>query len=93
MAKKRTKKQKQTARHSFTLSWKPSSSEAKSGSGVKRQFKSEAKTPTPKSATIESTVNPAQTNEVAKTRKNIIRSLILAGIILGTEVVLYFFWK
>jgi hypothetical protein len=93
MSKKRTKKQKQTARHDFLITWEPNASEAKSAKGVKRQIQNEPKIKHLSSTAEGNTVDSAQMSDIIKTQKNIIKSLILAGIILGTEVVLYFFWK
>lgn len=93
MAKKRTKKQKQTAKHRFTLSWEPSNFEAKSQRSVNRQFENELNSTSSKSNTDKSSMDSAQMNVLTQTRRNIIKSLILGGVILGTEVVLYFFWN
>jgi len=93
MAKKRTKNQKREAKHNFTFSWNPTSPEAKSGTHVKGQFKNEANSSSLDSNDSKNSIKSAQTEELVKTRKNIFKSLILAGIILALEFVLYFFWK
>jgi len=98
MAKRRTKSQKEKAKHSFTVSWKPTNSsriEAKKGyfeAGVNRQ----------KNFEPSSTTSPAQQNNIpvysgqivglASIKKDIRKSLILAALILASEVMIYLIW-
>jgi hypothetical protein len=93
MAKKRTRKQKTKAKHSFTLSWDPSTSEAKSSVGVKRQITNSAGSNLSNVTNKNYSIDSAQSEENSKIRKNIFKSLILAAFILGIQLVLYSFWK
>lgn len=93
MSKKRTKKQKSHAKYSFTLSWEPGTSEAKSKLRVNRQNAPEPQNAKPNSTYHNSPEYTVLSENIDKIKKNIIRSLILAGLILGSEIVLYFFWK
>jgi len=100
VAKRRTKKQKQSAKHKFTLSWKPSSlnqdfkAEKRSDKpDVKRQIQIDKKTEILKNIKTEIAVNSVKQNNLASIKKDILKSLILAGIILASEVVLYLIWK
>lgn len=92
MAKRRTKKDKLSARHQFALKWEPSLINNDLASGVKRQLKkqisaSNAKTQRSKSANI-----LAQEGSVKTIRLDIIKSLILASFILSLELVVYLVW-
>ncbi len=100
MAKRRTKKQKQRARHGFTVSWKPQKEKVKSGTkikpanpSVKRQLpdepkKNKADIKTPKKARYS-----GKDENLRTIRQDIIKSLVLAGLIVGLEIVLYLFLR
>ncbi len=93
MAKRRTKKQKQKAKHSFTIKWEPGSSnlnfEPSVNSQISNSKMSEANEPNlGKNAMI--TVKGLDLEGI---KKNIFRSLILAGLILASELVIYLIWK
>jgi len=98
MAKKRTRRQKETAKHQFSVQWKPSSgkknhkSEAKKDvfeADVKRQFKSEAEEGKFIPAKNKSTVDSDQKDNLKQIKKDITRSLIIAAIIIAAEMMLY----
>lgn len=94
MAKKRrTRKDKKEAKHTFTLSWEKGASERKKSDTVKGQSSSRHKkkqsgTKPPKNAKGKA---KAQFSEGIK--KDILKSLALAAIILSLEVMLYFIWS
>ena len=99
MAKRRTRKQKQEAKHRLTVSWKPSAlsseSEAKkstSEANVKRQITKDFRTEEPKIVKTKGADSMEQNLILASVKKDIAKSLILSGIILASEVVLYLFW-
>jgi len=92
MAKRRTKKEKIKAKHSFGYQW----SADKSGSytePVNRQF---VKAPKNKSAVLE---NSKSANLLDKDgnlgiiKKNMLKSLIISSLILSLELVLYLAWQ
>ncbi len=93
MGKRRTRKQKEAARHQFNISWTPKPERASTKANVKGQIINQ---PSPK---------PAQGQRAKKARllakegsfeaykKDTLKSLILASIILAAELVLYLAWK
>jgi hypothetical protein len=85
VGKRRTKKEKQRARHEFSLSW---SNEA----SVKGQFNSEADTRRAKPDRPESAKITANDASLKPLKRNIIKSLAIASLILALEVVLYLAW-
>ena len=92
MAKRRTKKQKQGARHTFNISWVPGEEIEAGKPGVKGQFNIEPKKPNPSSHKRESALNLAKDASLASIKKDIVKSLILVSLILALEVVLYLAW-
>lgn len=86
MAKRRTKKQKAAAKHTFNLSWAPPEP------GVKGQFNFEPKKPKASSHKHESAISLAKDGSLASIKKDIVKSLILVSLILALEVVLYLAW-
>ena len=99
MAKRRTRKQKEFAKHPVTISWKPSSSasgsEAKKTSfepNVKRQIQKYPKPEKLKSLRTQNSDYTGKISNLASIKKDVARSLILALIILASEVVLYLLW-
>ena len=97
MAKKRTKKQKQKAKHQFTVSWEPSSGlsstkhkRGKSDTPVKRQTKHPARQGKRKITKSEKATITAKDNNLASIKKDLIKSLMIASLVLSLEVVLYF---
>ena len=94
MAKRRTRKQKKGARHQFTLSWEPAKDEPKtntSEANVKGQNKkSEAKKKSVRNVKNYS-YSSAKSENLGTIKKDIIKSLILAGIIVASEIVIYLF--
>jgi len=100
MAKRRTRKQKEFAKHPVTISWKPSSSasgsEAKKTSfepNVKRQFNNENKNSNRSDVNLKGTYLSEKSYDLASIKKDMLRSLILATIIFASEIVLYFVWN
>jgi hypothetical protein len=95
MAKKRTRKQKIQAKHPFLISWeegKKERSKASLKAGVKRQSQ---KTIGHKSASKrheKSTHYSAEFDGLASVKKDIIKSLSIASLIVGIEIVLYLIW-
>lgn len=95
MAKRRTRKQKESAKHQFLISWSPSKetgSEAKIGTAepdVKRQIVIDERTKELKKKMNKYATDSEQSTTLASIRKDITKSLILAGLVIASEVVLY----
>ena len=85
MAKRRTRKQKQRAKHEFTVSWEPK--ESKGNPKTKRAINQTVEKDEAKNLKL------LQKNETSKIKKDIFKSLFLAGLIIGIEVALYFTWQ
>ena len=99
MKKRRTRKQKATANHEFTIRWNPTASETKTEpvkdkieASVKGQFNIEPKKPNPSSHKHESAMNLAKDGSLASIKKDIVKSLMVVSLILALEVVLYLAW-
>lgn len=93
MGKRRTRKQKEKAKHNFLLSWESSSNEAKSGGSVKRQFKNSLKSRKGKNKTSKKAKSKAKDESLIKIRHDIVKSLGLAVLIFGLEMVIYLVWS
>ncbi len=93
MAKRRTRKQKEKAKHQFTLSWQPEPTKATREADVKGQFKTK---PEPEKTQIfkrKKAKITAKPDGLASIRLDIIKSLLLASLILSLEVVIYLAWS
>lgn len=93
MAKRRTKKQKERAKHQFTLSWKPNSKTGTAKATVKGQKKLNQNTKKQKAPKRKSAYLMEKSVNLRIIRRDILKSLILASLILSLEVVLYLFWQ
>ncbi len=93
MTKRRTRKQKEKAKHTFTISWDGGYKERSADSSVKRQLARPSRQSPSKIAEDEKAKLLVKDVNLASTKKDIIKSLILAGFILASEVVLYLVWK
>lgn len=92
MTKRRTRKDKQQAKHQFTVSWSPGSSEAEnlnSEPSVKRQIITGSKLASKNFVKTKKASNLVKESNLASIKKDIIKSVALAGLILASEVVLY----
>lgn len=100
MAKRRTKKQKSQAKNQYLLNWYPSSKEfkiepkkSKSVPVVKGQFNNQIMSKAKKARVVKNTESKAKDASLALIRLDIIKSLVLASLILGVEVMLYLAWS
>ena len=93
MAKRRTKKDKSSARHKFTLQWEPSSKNSDLASSVKGQLKNQDSTVNTKPQNAKSADISAQESSGKNVRKDIIKSLILVSFVLSLELVVYLVWN
>ncbi len=101
MTKRRTRKQKEKAKHQFTVSWQPTKNtsdikagrpepqKASSKAIVKGQLEKGAKTPKFQKAKKENAKDTAKPEELASIRRDIFKSIILASLILSLEVMIY----
>ena len=88
MAKKRSRKQKQQARHTFTIKHDPASSEPKDQL-VKGQSKNDKSGTNTKASGTKKAQNKAKGVGLTQTKREIVKSVGLASLVLGLEVVIY----
>lgn len=88
MAKRRTKKQKQEAKHLFTLSWEPAVSGSTS-KPVKSQSKSENLGTTFQNKASKNAKKSEKDTEFVYLKRELTKTLLFASLILGLELVLY----
>lgn len=92
MAKRRTKKQKETAIHQFSVDWTKldaSSETGPAGQTVKGQKPPGLIQPRSKKSSFKNTNNKALSAESRLIKRDIVKSVSLAGLILSLELVLY----
>lgn len=96
MKKRRTRKQKEIAKHTFAIRWNPSPTDTKSEpakrkfeASVKGQFNITYKKDLPQAKTVKTSVISAKSDYLKRIRKDIARSLTIAALIIGIELVLY----
>lgn len=82
MAKRRTRKQKVQAKHKFIFE-----------PAVKGQFKNEPKTTLLSKPDSKKAKKLANLTDLVSLKSDIIRSLILASLVLGLEIMIYLAWK
>lgn len=92
MAKRRTRKEKETARYPF-ITWEKKSENKPRQASVKGQFKKSASNESGHKRKTENAENKEKDEDLALIKQNIIKSLILTSLILGSEIVLYLFWR
>jgi len=93
MAKKRSRKQKENANHQFLVSWSPSTTEAKPDKSVKGQKKSTNSGTISDKTTTKYASNKAERTELDRIRHEVKKSLSLASLVLGLELVIYLVWQ
>ena len=100
MAKRRTRKQKEKAKHRFVISRDPTGSAAKpqpkksnSEAVVKGQTKKRFSLKKSKKSKAKIADLLAKDSGLASIKRDIVKSLILASFILGLEIMLYLRWR
>ena len=100
MAKRRTKKQKRQAKHQFLLKWEPEKPIAKAKArktvsvpAVKGQIKNQADLNIKAKAKLKIADFQANNGGLASIKRDLVKSLIIASLVLALEVVLYLAWK
>jgi len=92
MAIRRTREDKINARHQFLYSWSDKATESQFEHNVKRQLKTELGVDSKDSETSKNVNILAQNGTLASIKRDLLKSLFLACLILGIEVVLYLAW-
>ncbi|MEK7113019.1 MAG: hypothetical protein AAB875_06940 [Patescibacteria group bacterium] len=92
MVKRRTRQQKERAHHAFLYSWQNEPERKQIRHDVKGQFKIEPKPVSNISRKAKNANLMAKDDSLASVKRDIVKSLILASLILGIEVVVYLAW-
>lgn len=94
MSSKRTKKQKEKARHPFLIRWeeKKDKNKANSEADVKGQNRRDPGHKIASKRTKKNAYSSGKDMVLASVKKDIIKSLSLASLIIGIEVMLYLIW-
>lgn len=100
MAKRRTKKQKRQAKHQFLLKWEPEKPITKAKAQktvsvptVKGQIKNQAGLSIKTKTKVKFADFQANNEALVLIKRDLVKSLIIASLILALEVVLYLAWK
>lgn len=89
MGKRRTKKQKLKAKRKFSVYFENEAETSSFEPVVKGQFKKSKKGSDSKLTEPKNAVPTAKVRGVKSIRRDIVKSIILASLILGTELVIY----
>ncbi len=92
MGKRRTRAEKEKAHHSFLYSWQGQPEKGPVRHDVKGQFKNEPDDISKKHRKANSANLMAKDDSLASVKRNMVKSLILASLILAAEVVVYLAW-
>jgi len=95
MTKKRTRKQKVEAHHRFSIEWQPALSSSKNNiasSNVNTQMKDDKNVKKSDQSSNDTAVLSDKSYSLASIKKEVIKSLILAALILASEIVIYLNW-
>lgn len=93
--KRRTKKDKINPKHSISISWDPDAVEAKkpsSEANVKRQLPNEKSRIQSSNRTLKLAKDTEKNDSLASVKKDLIKSLVFASLLIASEVVIYLFW-
>ena len=93
MSKRRTRAQKEKANRQFSIYLQSEPEKIRYEPAVKRQFKKVITKKTSKISKIKNAVPTAKLKGLGSIKRDLIKSLILASLILGTELVLYLAWS
>lgn len=92
MAKKRTRKQKEKVKHNFAETYKISLKKDLFEPTVKGQFKTNKKARHKKPGTPNKALESAKDRNIVEVKKELFKSLLLASLIIGIEVMIYLAW-
>jgi hypothetical protein len=93
VAKRRTRKQKEGAKHNLAFLWKPITEIQDEKPCVKGQFNLEASTSSVEAVKNKNAINLAKDSSLSVVKRDIVKSLILASLILALEVMVYLAWN
>jgi len=93
MSKRRTKKQKESVRHPFTLSWNSSQESVATEAPVKGQTSLSIKAKSRATGKLNSADISAQEASIKYVKHDILRSLAVVSLVLCLELVIYLAWK
>lgn len=91
MAKRRTRKQKRNAKHNIKITWEPKEDPSSGPDSVKSQNASASKKARRPASDQKRGNYTANSGILASIKKDIVKSLSLAGLILGLEMMIYLF--
>lgn len=92
MGKRRTRAEKEKAHHAFLYSWQGQPEKGQVRHDVKGQFKNEPDDISKKRRKAKNANLMAKDDSLASVKRNMVKSLILASLILAAEVVVYLAW-
>jgi len=93
MAKRRTRKQKEKAKHRLELSLKTTAKIQDGKPRVKGQFNFEASPTSTEASKDKNAISLAKDDSLSVVKRDIVKSLILASLILALEVMVYLAWN
>lgn len=93
MGKRRTRKEKEKARHTFLYTWNSEPKNKAPRHDVKGQFENSLGEKTSKAREAKNAMNVALSSPLTATKRDIVKSLILASLILALELVVYLAWS
>lgn len=95
MSKRRTKKEKINPKRNISISWQPEKTEAKNSTSeadVKRQLLTDTNKVHSIKEINKLTIFTDKNSSLASVKKDLIKSLIFAVLIVASEVVIYLVW-
>ena len=92
MGGRRTRKDKETARHTFLMSWENEPKKSRFEASVKPQFKKPFEAKKASLSNDEKPKNMTKDDNLASVKHDIGKSLIIASLIFGVELVIYLAW-
>lgn len=90
MSKRRTRKDKVEAKHYMSVSWSPNK---ENELNVNRQSKNEAERKTTVSNKNKNAEQSAKESQIKATKKDLLKSIVIALAIITLELVLYLAWN
>ncbi len=92
MPKHRTRKEKETPNYSFLVSWKPDP-QSSPGSPVKGQFKTHARAESSEAKGLKNAKSLDKNDVFVFTKRDLVKSLVLASLVIALELMIYLAWK
>lgn len=92
MGKRRTRAEKENPHHAFLYSWQGQPEKGPGRHDVKGQFKNEPQTASRKDKKANKANVLAKDGSLASIKRDMVKSLLVASLILAAEVVVYLAW-